>query len=32
MIAGTALAAGATLATNNQSDFAAFIPHGLTLA
>jgi len=32
MIAGTALAAGATLATNSQSDFAAFIPHGLTLA
>ena len=29
MIAGTAVAAGATLATNNREDFKAFVPHGL---
>ena len=32
MIAGTATVAGARLATNNRSDFAAFVPHGLQLA
>ena len=32
MIAGTALVAGATLATNNRGDFAAFTDHGLRLA
>lgn len=32
MIAGTAMAAAAALATNNRSDFAAFTAHGLILA
>lgn len=32
MIAGTALAAGARLATNNRIDFKPFLPHGLQLA
>ena len=32
MIAGTVLVAGATLATNNRHDFAAFTDHGLRLA
>ena len=31
MIAGTAIAAGATLATNRLNDFTAFVPHGLKL-
>ena len=31
MIAGTAIAAGATLATNNLNDFTVFVPHGLKL-
>ena len=31
MIGGTAIAAGATLATNNRKDFSAFVPHGLLL-
>ncbi len=31
MIAGSALAAGAKLATNNVRDFNAFVPHGLQL-
>jgi predicted nucleic acid-binding protein len=31
MIAGTALSKGAILATNNQSDFSLFVPHGLVL-
>ncbi len=31
MIAGTAIVAGARLATNNQTDFRAFAQHGLTL-
>ncbi len=31
MIAGTAIAAGAALATNNQADFAPFITEGLKL-
>ncbi len=32
MIAATAMVAGAALATNNRSDFNAFVPHGLALA
>ncbi len=32
MIAATAIAAAAALATNNRSDFAAFTAHGLKLA
>lgn len=32
MIAGTALVAGARLATNNQKDFKTFTSHGLILA
>jgi len=32
MIAGSAMAAGAALATDNRSDFAAFTAHGLKLA
>lgn len=32
MIAGTASAAGATLATGNRTDFACFVAHGLLLA
>lgn len=32
MIAGTAIAAGAILATTNRMDFTAFVPHGLKLA
>jgi predicted nucleic acid-binding protein len=32
MIAATALVAGASLATNNRSDFNIFVPHGLKLA
>ncbi len=32
LIAATAIADGATLATNNRSDFAPFLPHGLKLA
>ncbi len=31
MIAGTAVAAGARLATNNRADFEPFVPHGLQL-
>ena len=31
MIAATAMVAGAALATNNRSDFNAFVPHGLGL-
>lgn len=31
MIAGTATAAGARLATNNRPDFEPFVAHGLTL-
>ncbi len=31
MIAGTAIAAGAKLATNNRADFELFVPHGLEL-
>lgn len=31
MIAGAAMAAGASLATNNRTDFALFEPHGLKL-
>lgn len=31
MIAATAITAGAWLATNNQADFKAFVPHGLQL-
>lgn len=31
MIAGTAVAAGASLATNNRTDFKPFIDHGLAL-
>ena len=31
MIAGTAIAADAVLATNNRADFEPFIPHGLRL-
>ncbi len=32
MIAGTAIAAGASLATNNRKDFAVFVSQGLMLA
>ncbi|MFN0130206.1 MAG: PIN domain-containing protein [Verrucomicrobiales bacterium] len=32
MIAATAMAAGASLATSNREDFAPFLPHGLELA
>lgn len=32
MIAGTAVALGAQLATNNRADFEVFRPHGLVLA
>lgn len=32
MIAGTAVAAGAVLATSNRKDFRVFEPHGLLLA
>jgi len=32
MIAGTAIAAGAALATNNRDDFTPFLPHGLVFA
>ena len=32
MIAGMAVALGASLATNNRSDFDAFVNHGLTLS
>ncbi len=32
MIAGAAMVAGASLATSNRGDFAAFVPHGLKLA
>ena len=32
MIAGTAIVAGATLATGNRTDFACFVAHGLLLA
>ncbi|CAN5146218.1 hypothetical protein BH23VER1_BH23VER1_33020 [soil metagenome] len=32
MIAGTAIAEEAALATNNQADFTHFVPHGLQLA
>ncbi len=32
MIAAAAIHAGAKLATSNRSDFAGFVPHGLTLA
>jgi len=31
MIAGTAIAAGAKLATNNRADFAPFVPFGLKM-
>ena len=31
MIAGTAIVAGASLATGNRADFAPFVPHGLQL-
>ncbi len=31
MIAATAIAKGAALATNNRNDFQAFVPHGLTV-
>ncbi len=31
MIAGTAIAARARLATNNRADFKPFVPHGLEL-
>lgn len=31
MIAGSALSAGASLATNNREDFSLFVPHGLNL-
>lgn len=31
MIAGTATASGARLATNNHDDFGLFVPHGLEL-
>lgn len=31
MIAGTAIAANARLATGNRTDFAPFIPHGLEI-
>ncbi len=31
MIAGTATACGASLATNNQRDFGLFTPHGLQM-
>lgn len=31
MIAATAITANSPLATNNHTDFASFIPHGLTL-
>lgn len=31
MIAACALVSGASLTTNNQNDFQAFVPHGLTL-
>jgi len=32
MIAACAIEAGSRLATANRADFAAFVPHGLTLA
>jgi predicted nucleic acid-binding protein len=32
MIAGTAIAAKARLATQNRADFKSFVPHGLLLA
>lgn len=32
MIAATAILSGAALATNNRTDFNAFVPHGLKLA
>lgn len=31
MIAATALVSGAALATNNRSDFNAFVPHGVRM-
>ena len=31
IIAGTAVVAGANLATNNRADFRVFVPHGLHL-